>query len=204
LSGGSYDYISFKLDDVAANLRNQESDPRRAAFAKLLKLVSTALHDIEWVDSCDYGPGDENAAIDAVFAALGAPPANVVKAMSYDELTVGKSGATNPVMTLESRPSQLHGAVIRFWLVLRYKAWKGERLLDDNFMAYSDADRDIMLAKVGGELRKELLPLIEAEDRMVLQGKKVCAACSVEKDGEIGVVTEHGWMHAECAKGVGQ
>jgi uncharacterized small protein (DUF1192 family) len=30
-----------------------------------LKLVAKALHDIEWVDSGDYGPGDENKAIRA-------------------------------------------------------------------------------------------------------------------------------------------
>lgn len=37
--------------------------PQRRAFAAHLELVAKALHDIEWVDSCDYGPGDENAAI---------------------------------------------------------------------------------------------------------------------------------------------
>jgi hypothetical protein len=30
-----------------------------------LELVIKALHDIEWVDSGDYGPGDENKAIRA-------------------------------------------------------------------------------------------------------------------------------------------
>lgn len=39
--------------------------PQRRAFAKHLQLVIKALHDIEWVDSSDYGPGDENAAIEA-------------------------------------------------------------------------------------------------------------------------------------------
>ena len=39
--------------------------PEREAFAKHLKLVAKALHDIEWVDSADYGPGDENEAIRA-------------------------------------------------------------------------------------------------------------------------------------------
>jgi len=39
--------------------------PERRAFAKHLKLVAKALHDIEWVDSSDYGPGDENVAIRA-------------------------------------------------------------------------------------------------------------------------------------------
>jgi hypothetical protein len=41
----------------------EQNTPERKAFAEHLKLVAKALHDIEWVDSCDYGPGDENAAI---------------------------------------------------------------------------------------------------------------------------------------------
>jgi hypothetical protein len=39
--------------------------PERKAFRKHLQLVANALHDIEWVDSGDCGPGDENAAIRA-------------------------------------------------------------------------------------------------------------------------------------------
>lgn len=39
--------------------------PERRAFARHIQLVVKALHDIEWVDSSDYGPGDENEAIRA-------------------------------------------------------------------------------------------------------------------------------------------
>ncbi len=84
MSGGSYDYVCFKIGDIS--LSNTSTDPRRAAFQKLLKLVATAMHDIEWVDSCDSGPGDEHAAIDAVFSFLGSDPATVTKARAYDEL----------------------------------------------------------------------------------------------------------------------
>ncbi|HYF55874.1 MAG TPA: hypothetical protein VEA41_16590 [Salinarimonas sp.] len=35
----------------------------RLWFAELLRLVGRAMHDIEWVDSGDYGPGDEVFAI---------------------------------------------------------------------------------------------------------------------------------------------
>lgn len=45
--------------------------PERRAFRKHLQLVAQALHDIEWVDSCDYGPGDEN---DAIRACIGDGP----------------------------------------------------------------------------------------------------------------------------------
>lgn len=37
----------------------------RKRFAAHLKLVAKALHDIEWVDSADYAPGDEDEAIQA-------------------------------------------------------------------------------------------------------------------------------------------
>lgn len=53
-------YLYSKLEYEA----NFTADtPERRAFAQHLKLVAKALHDIEWVDSGDYGPGDENAAI---------------------------------------------------------------------------------------------------------------------------------------------
>jgi hypothetical protein len=84
MSGGSYDYVYGRIDDI--ELRNRETDPRRAAFQKLLKLVARAMHDIEWVDSCDYGPGDDHQAIDAVFSFLGADAVTIAKARAYDDL----------------------------------------------------------------------------------------------------------------------
>jgi hypothetical protein len=62
MSGGSMNYLYSKLE-YEANFTAET--PERRAFAKHLKLVAKALHDIEWVDSSDYGPGDENAAIRA-------------------------------------------------------------------------------------------------------------------------------------------
>lgn len=70
MSGGSYDYVCWKIESLEQDIQNQEKDPRRAAFAKLMGLVGKAMHDIEWVDSCDFAPGDEHASIDAVFAFL--------------------------------------------------------------------------------------------------------------------------------------
>lgn len=60
MSGGSYDYFCFKVENIAEQIGGT---PQRDAFAAHLKKVAKALHDIEWVDSCDYGKGDENAAI---------------------------------------------------------------------------------------------------------------------------------------------
>lgn len=62
MSGGSLNYLYSRLEnDATFDL----STPERRAFKKHLEKIVKALHDIEWVDSCDYGPGDENAAIRA-------------------------------------------------------------------------------------------------------------------------------------------
>jgi hypothetical protein len=66
MSGGSLNYIYSKIEMDAQFLENT---PERRAFAKHLKLVIKALHDIEWVDSSDYGEGDENEAIRSCLAA---------------------------------------------------------------------------------------------------------------------------------------
>jgi hypothetical protein len=61
MSGGSMDYLYSRV----ANVYFVASTPERRAFAAHLLKVSKALHDIEWVDSADYSPGDENEAIRA-------------------------------------------------------------------------------------------------------------------------------------------
>ena len=57
-------YLYLKIEDAGFSTYTA----RRRAFAEHLRLVAKALHDIEWVDSCDYGRGDEDAAIDACLA----------------------------------------------------------------------------------------------------------------------------------------
>jgi hypothetical protein len=59
MSGGSYSYFCFKVEEFVSELEVYNS-PKRIAFKKLMKLVATACHDIEWVDSCDYGEGGED------------------------------------------------------------------------------------------------------------------------------------------------
>ncbi len=66
MSGGSMDYFYSRVEDVAGSIRL--TTPLRRAFRSHLCLVAQALHDIEWVDSSDYGPGDEDAAIDKCLA----------------------------------------------------------------------------------------------------------------------------------------
>lgn len=84
MSGGSYDYLYLKIEDMADSLRNKSTDSRRTAFAELLRLVAQACQDIEWVDSCDYAPGAEHAAIDAVFSFLKSDSQIIRKAQAYD------------------------------------------------------------------------------------------------------------------------
>lgn len=62
MSGGSMNYLYSKIEYDATFARDT---PERKAFAKHLVKVAKALHDIEWVDSADYGPGDDTEAIRA-------------------------------------------------------------------------------------------------------------------------------------------
>jgi len=62
MSGGSWEYFYSTLNEVAERLVNS-NNPLRSAMGEKLKLASQALHDIEWVDSGDYGDGDDIKAI---------------------------------------------------------------------------------------------------------------------------------------------
>lgn len=74
MSGGSWDYFYLGLEDVAARLidtnpkrYSPEVTAARERLGRLLKQASIALQAIEWVDSNDFGPGDELKAINATF-----------------------------------------------------------------------------------------------------------------------------------------
>jgi hypothetical protein len=70
MSGGSWDYFCFKMDDVVDKLQHERS-PLRRAFGKHLSLCAKAMHDIEWADSGDIGEGEEIAAIKVVLSDSG-------------------------------------------------------------------------------------------------------------------------------------
>lgn len=55
-------------EEAAAVLRSVDAE--RAWLVRVLRAVGKAAHDVEWVDSGDYGPGDEVEAIRAVRAVL--------------------------------------------------------------------------------------------------------------------------------------
>lgn len=71
MSGGSYNYAYSRVREFANDLEYQSEErdlapevrELRARFAAHLLLVAKAMHDIEWVDSADYGEGQEAEAI---------------------------------------------------------------------------------------------------------------------------------------------
>lgn len=67
MSGGSWDYVYFRVEEAGHRLKRSEC-PYRKALGERLVLTAKALHDIEWVDSADYGLGDD---IESIKIALG-------------------------------------------------------------------------------------------------------------------------------------
>jgi len=84
MSGGAYDYFYHKLQDLA--IENRDRDVRRLAVQKVIDALANVMHDIEWVDSADYSPGDEHKAIDELLSVLGADPITILKAHAFDRL----------------------------------------------------------------------------------------------------------------------
>lgn len=70
MSGGSMDYLYYKVEEVAHDLQNKNRTPLQRAFGEHLEKVAEALHDVEWVWSGDYGTGDDEDAIKAVLGDL--------------------------------------------------------------------------------------------------------------------------------------
>ena len=58
MSGGSLDYIYYKVDEAADSIDSRTENPLYRAFAEHLRMVSVALHDVEWEFSGDYGEGE--------------------------------------------------------------------------------------------------------------------------------------------------
>ena len=70
MSGGSWDYVSCKVEEVADRLYDSTVPERRALGARL-RLIAKALHEIEWVDSCDSVKGSDTQAIMAALVPFG-------------------------------------------------------------------------------------------------------------------------------------
>ena len=63
MSGGSLDYVCYKLDDAIEVIERRATTVLQKAFAAHLKDVSKSLHDLEWVFSGDYSDGDDVEAL---------------------------------------------------------------------------------------------------------------------------------------------
>jgi hypothetical protein len=70
MSGGSLDYVCYKVQDAASSIEfNYKGvSPIHIAFAKHLKDVAKALHDIELVLSSDMSKGDDLDSIKKVLS----------------------------------------------------------------------------------------------------------------------------------------
>ena len=69
MSGGSWDYFCFQVDEVADRLAIEKS-PLRRAFGQHMKVVAKAMKEIEWVDSGDKSSPVDSDAIKEVFASV--------------------------------------------------------------------------------------------------------------------------------------
>lgn len=66
MSGGCYNYAHHQIDELSRDIIG--STPLRRAFKALLAKIGKAVYAIEWVDSGDYAPGDEDEEIKACLA----------------------------------------------------------------------------------------------------------------------------------------
>lgn len=66
MSGGSLDYVYSQVEYAAEQMKT--STPLHRAFRSHLFDVAQALHDIEWVESGDYGEGDDVEAMRVVLS----------------------------------------------------------------------------------------------------------------------------------------
>lgn len=82
MSGGSYNYAYRHVEDMALTLSRKKS-PIHNAFGKHLLLVAKAMHDIEWVDSGDYG---EDRDVEAIRNVLGAHWRELIVAEALDQI----------------------------------------------------------------------------------------------------------------------
>ncbi len=58
MSGGSWDYVSNKFEDVADRLEGERC-PLRKALAAKIRPIARAMHAIEWNDSGDGHDGEQ-------------------------------------------------------------------------------------------------------------------------------------------------
>jgi hypothetical protein len=71
MSGGSYNYVCYKIEEFAREIRYQEGPGEiheyRKRFSDLVKDVAKVAKEIEWADSCDTSQEDCHKAIKEFF-----------------------------------------------------------------------------------------------------------------------------------------
>jgi hypothetical protein len=101
VSGGSYDYFSYKLEETASKLRSYHADELHVvALAAHLDRIASVMHDIEWADSCDTSWTPE---LDAAIRALVSPAAELEIAL---ERARQAKDALDNALTRAAAPSQ--------------------------------------------------------------------------------------------------
>lgn len=56
MSGGSYEYFCFRLEEISEQvIERNDHQPTRQIIAKLLAGLGKIMHDVEWYDSSNYG-----------------------------------------------------------------------------------------------------------------------------------------------------
>jgi len=56
MSGGAYEYLCFKLEDVASRVKGNNDHPAiRRRISEYLKCLGNIMHEVEWEDSGDGG-----------------------------------------------------------------------------------------------------------------------------------------------------
>lgn len=98
MSGGSWDYIYFKFDEVSSRLC-ASSDPLRSALGVKVAHIAKALHDIEWVDSSDYAEGDDVAAIKKALG-IGESPEQIVAEEAISKIKIAIADAEKAIQVL--------------------------------------------------------------------------------------------------------
>jgi hypothetical protein len=90
MSGGSYDYVSFKIEEAASRLRSgHATEPHLLALAKHLDDIAKVMHDIEWAESGDTSWTEE---LDEQIRALLKPNAELWEAGQIAERIYAKLG----------------------------------------------------------------------------------------------------------------
>lgn len=88
MSGGSLNYVYSQVEDAAREIARRAETPLHRAFAAHVMKVATALHDLEWLFSCDYSDGMEVPALKAVITPEAVLETATARAQAaLDELT---------------------------------------------------------------------------------------------------------------------